>query len=150
GFAQTIIADFYIAIFIKNVPGLQIAVNDAAIVQVRQPLGDFTEEKRRLLNAKPGWRLVENLSQRRAVHVFHNDERHPIGIMFDVKDGDEVRTFEVHALADAAQFDGLVSLDDLEGDLAPAVADGVVNFTESPAAGSALDGIPIQRSIAVF
>jgi hypothetical protein len=61
-----------------------------------------------------------------------------------------VGVLEVHALADAAQLDLLVAGDDLEGDLAAGVADGLINLSEPAAAGGALDGEPLQRAVPVL
>ena len=61
-----------------------------------------------------------------------------------------MRVFEVHALPGAAQFDLFVSVDQLERNFAAAVADGVIDFAKSPATGAALDGITIERAVAVL
>ena len=58
--------------------------------------------------------------------------------------------FKVHALADAAQFHLLEGVDDLQRHLTTAVACGKVDFSEAPASGGALDGVSIQRPVAVL
>ena len=70
--------------------------------------------------------------------------------VFDVEDGDQMRALEVHAMRDAAQFDLLVSQNELEGDLAAAVGEGVIDFPEPAAAGRPLNGVPIERAVAVL
>src|SRR5258706_1884709 len=125
-------------------------MDDAAIVQEGETFADFTQEKRGLWNSQSGGLLVDQFAQRRSADVFHDDEGDAVGVVADVEDRDEVRAFEVHALGHAAKLDLLVTLDNFQRYFAAAVADGVVNLAESAAADAALDGVAIERTIAMF
>src|SRR5207302_8779087 len=127
-----------------------IAMDDAAVVEVAEAFADFAEEEGGLLRAEARRDFVHQLAERRAGDIFHDDDRLAIDAIADIEDVDEVRALEIHALADAAQLDLLVGEDDLEGDLAAAVADRVIDFAETAPAGSALNGVPFERTIAVL
>ena len=88
--------------------------------------------------------------QRWARDVFHNDKRLAPVVVFYVEDCDQMRTLEIHALADSPQLDVLVVLDSLDRYFPAAVADGVVHLAESAASGSPLDGISFEGSITVL
>ena|SRR5438128_1465680 len=125
-------------------------MDDPAVVEESEAFADFAQEKRRLLNSQSGGLLIDQLSERRAGDVFHDDEGNAVGIVADVEDRDQVGAFEVHALADAAQLDLLVALDDFQRHFAAAVADGVINLAKSAASHAALDRVAIERTIAMF
>ena len=49
---EAVVADLHEAVFVEDVLGLEIAVDDAAVVEVRESLRDFADEERRLLGAQ--------------------------------------------------------------------------------------------------
>ena len=53
-------------------------------------------------------------------------------------------------MPDAAEFDFLVVLYDLESDLSASVADGVIDLTKTAATGCPLNGVTLQWAISVF
>ena len=59
GLAQAVVADLDVAVLVEDVAGLEVAVDDAAIVQEGQALGDLAEEERRLLRPQPAGRFVQ-------------------------------------------------------------------------------------------
>jgi len=50
--AQPVGADLHVAVLVEDVAGLQVAVDDAAVVQVAEALGDLAEEERGFLRAE--------------------------------------------------------------------------------------------------
>ena len=60
-------------------------------------------------------------------------------------DGQQVRAFQVHALANAAALDVEVAEDQLEGDFLAGVGRGVVDLAEASAADGALDRVAVKR-----
>ena len=61
---------------------------------------------------------------------------------------DEVGVLEVEAMGDAAELDVGVAAEELERDFLAAIGDGEVDLAEPALADAALDGVPIQRSLA--
>ncbi len=51
-FAQSVIADFQIAVVKEDIARLQVTVHDAAVMKVGQPLGNLTHEERSLLHTE--------------------------------------------------------------------------------------------------
>ena len=150
GLGEAVVADLDVAVLVEDVPGLEVAVDDAAVVEERQALADLAEEEGRLLRAQPAGRLVQQLPQAGPGDELHDDEGASLVVVLDVEDRDQVRVLEVHALADAAQLDLLVAGDGLEGHLAAGVADGVVDLAKPAAPGGPLDGEAPQRLVPVL
>ncbi|OQA01166.1 MAG: hypothetical protein BWY71_00473 [Planctomycetes bacterium ADurb.Bin412] len=147
---QAVVADFDVAVFVKDIAGFKVAVDDAAIMEVGEALGDFAEEIGGFLRAQAGGGFGQQVMQGRPGDIFHDYKGAAFVIVFDVEDGDQVGVFQVHALADAAQLDVLVVLDGLEGHLAAAVAEGVIDLAEAAASGGPLDRITFQRLVTIL
>ena len=52
-FGQPVVADLYITVFIEDVAGLEVAVNNTAFMEERQALGDLAQEESRFLCTEP-------------------------------------------------------------------------------------------------
>src|SRR4051812_233670 len=72
--AQAVIADFHVAVFVEDVRGLEVAVDDAAVVQEREPLSHLAEEEGGLLRAQPPGGFIQDLPQVRTRDELHDDE----------------------------------------------------------------------------
>ena len=58
---QSVVTNFHVAVLVKNVTGLKVTMNDAALMQEGQTLGDLTQEESCLLRSKAAGRLREQL-----------------------------------------------------------------------------------------
>ena len=148
--AEAIVADLDKAILVEDVVGLQVAVHDAAVVQVGQALGHLAQKIGGLGRAQSRGRFVQQLSQGRPGDELHDHKRLAFLPLLDIKDAHQVRALQVHAVADAAQFDLLIVLHGLQGHLPPRITQGVVHLAKSTAPHTMLDGVAFQWPIAVL
>src|SRR5262245_7397582 len=113
-------------------------------MQEIQALGYFAQKERRLLLAETGGIFVDELPEAGAGDELHDHKGPAFGVVPHIKDGDQVRALEIHALADAAKLDLLVARNNLQCDLPAGVGDGIVNLTESSASGGSLDRVTLK------
>ena len=125
-------------------------MHDAAVVQVRKPFGDLSDEESGLFRAKAVGFGNQHVTQRRAGAILHNYDVLARGVLLDVEDRDKVGALEVDAMADAAKLNLGVVPKVLQRHLTTPVAYGVVHFTESTATYGALNRIVLERSVTVF
>src|SRR5262249_42617927 len=145
---QAVVADLDGIALKKRVARLQVAVDDAVVVQVADSRAEALQPGEHFVprhaSGVPGDDLVERL----AVDVLHHDPLIAVLGLLDVVDGDEVGMLEVEALADPTQLDVEVALDELEGDLLAAVGDRLVDLAEAAPAQVPLDGVALEGSVA--
>ena len=92
GLAQAVVADLDVAVFVEDVAGLQVAMNDAAVVQEGQALGDLAQEERGLLRRPSP--LGDSSSSCRSDGPFTNSmitNGRPWSLCFTSKIDDQVR-----------------------------------------------------------
>ena len=90
---------------------------------------------------------VDDLRERFAEDVLHDDPLVAARVGAEVVEVDEVGVLEVEAVGDAAQFDVGVAAEELERDFLAAVADGEVDLAEPALADAALDRVAVERSL---
>ena len=147
---EAIVPNLHVAIFIKDVLWLEVAVDDAPIVQVAQPLADLSRKKDGLVRCHACRSARDEVSKGRSSHILHDHERYAVSVGLDIEDGDQVRSLQVDAVANSAQLDVVVLLNHFQRHLAAAVAHGVVNLPEPAAANAAQDGVPIERAVSMM
>ncbi len=114
GFAQPVITNLDDAVLVKDVARLQVTMDDAAVVEILQALGDLAEKKGRLLRAQPCGALVDHLPQVWPGDILHNDKGPAKLVIANVKNAHQVLRLEVHALRDAPKLNLLVALHHFE------------------------------------
>ena len=141
---QAVVADLDDPLFHEDVGGLEVAVDDPVVVQVRDPLDDppvpGADLGQRQAVRVPG----QDVRQARAGDVFHDDEGLARVVGLQVVDGEQVRALQVHALHDPAPLDLQVAEDELQRHLLARVGRGVVDLAEPAPADGAFDGVPVQ------
>ena len=141
---EAVVADLDQAFVAKDVAGLQVAMDDAMIVQIRHARRNAVEPGHRVFTRHAFWMLRNDVFQTIARHVFHHYPTVAEFVLFDVEQTDQVGMLEVQALGHAAQFDVEVATDQLQRDFFAGVAGGVIDFTKAAAADAAFDRIAIQ------
>ena len=136
------------AVFDEDVGGLEVAVDDAVVVQV----ADAASERREPLADEFGRQAVgvavDDLGERLAEDVLHDDPVLAAGVGAEVVEVDEIGVLEVEAVADAAQLGVGVAAEELERDFLAAVADGEVDLAEPALADAPLEGVAVERPLA--
>ncbi len=119
-------------------------MDDAAIVQIGHAGADAVNPRERLLRRQAGGAIGQHGLQARVGHVFHDHPGVALLVLADVVEIEQVRVFQIEALADAAQFDVEIPPDQFQGDVLAGVAGGVVDFAEAALADAALDRVAAQ------
>src|SRR5207245_1415259 len=145
---QAVVADLDGAVLDEDVAGLQVAMDDAALVEVADSRTDAVQPVERFLRRHAFRMAGDCLVEAFASHMFHHDPGVAVVRLLDVVKGDEMRMLEVEALADAAQLDMEVSLNQLERDFLAAVRKGMIDLAEAAPADAVLQRISCQRPIA--
>src|SRR5262245_2980700 len=142
--AQAVVADLDQAVLEEDIARLEIAMDDAMLVQavdrLRQAVKPLGSELGRDAVGMPR----QDRRERLAGDIFHDEPLILVLVFADVVQMDEVRVLEVQALLDAAHFDVVIGADPLERDLLAAVGDSEVDFAEAADADAALDGVAWQ------
>src|SRR5262245_5373072 len=107
--AQAVIADLEQALLEKDIGWLQIAMDDAVIMQIPDRSSERREPRLDQFNRQALRMAIENGIERFTGDVFHHDPRFAVQVGFDVVKAHQVLMLEVQALADAAQLNvGLI------------------------------------------
>jgi hypothetical protein len=115
------------------------------VVQVADAGGDALHPLEGFLGLQSVGIAADDLLQRLARRVLHDDPGIVVLVLLNVVQRDEVGVFQVQALGDAAQLDVEVVAHQLQGDFLAAVADGEVDLAEAAAADAPLDGVAVER-----
>ena len=145
-FGEAVVADLDRAFVDEDVGGLQVAVDDAVVVEVGDGRGDAGEP---LLGDVAGHAVgvaVDGVFERFAGDVLHDHPAVVVLVGADVVERDQVGVLQVEALGDAAELDLEVAADELEGHFLAGVADGEIHLAEAAAAHAALDRVAFQRA----
>ena len=145
---QAVVADLDGAVLDEDVAGLQVAMDDAALMEVADSGADAVQPVERFLRRHAFWMAGDCLVEAFASHMLHHDPGVAVVRLLDVVKGDEMGMLEVKALADAAQLDMEVSLNQLERDFLAAVGEGMIDLAEAAPADAVLQRIAGQRPIA--
>src|SRR5581483_11534485 len=127
---------------------LQVAVDDAVVVQVADRPGQAEEPLLGEVGRQPAGVAADDLGERLAEDVLHHQPGVAVLVGLEVVDVDEVGVLEVEAVGDAAELDVRVTAEELQRHLLAAVGDGEVDLAEAALADPALDGVPVQRPLA--
>ncbi len=145
--AQTVVAELEDAVFEEDVAGLEVAVDDAVLVEVANGASQRQKPLPGQVGRQPLRMAVEDDVQRLAGHILHH---HPVlaaVVGLEVEETDQMRMLEVQALGHAAHLDVLRTADELERHLLAAVAQRVVDFAEAAGADAALDRVTVERTL---
>ena len=87
----------------------------------------------------------EHDAQRLAGHVFHHDPLVAVIVGLEIEQPDQVRMFQVQALADPAQFNVAVAAHQFQSDFFTAVADREIDLAEAPRGRRrGLEGVTVE------
>ena len=144
---QAVVAHLDDAFVAEDVARLQVAVDDAVVVQIGHAGGDAAEPGQGLVR-RQALRMIGQLGlQALAGDVFHDDPGIARVVDADVEEAQQIGVLEVEALPHAAELGVEIAADELQRDVLAGVADGVVDFAEAAAADAALDRIAGQRPV---
>ena len=133
--------------FDEDVRGLQIAMDDPLVVQItdspRQRREPFANE----FGRQTVRMAVDDLRERFAEDVFHDDPALAARVASEVVEVDEVGVFEVEAVADAVKFGVGVAAKELERDFLAAIRDGEVDLTESALTDAPFKGEAVEWAL---
>ena len=142
---EAVVAQLHHAFIAEDIARLQVAVNDAVVVQIGHAGGDALEPDQDLGQGQALGMIGQFRLQALARHVLHHHPGIAAIVLADVVEREQVGVFEVEALPHAAEFGIEIAADELQGHFLAGVAGGVVDFAEAAAAHAALDGIAAQR-----
>ena len=142
---QSIVADLDGAFVEKDIRRLQVAVDDAVVVQIGHAGSDAREPLNRQSAGMPLGMAIDGVFERFARHVFHDHPAVVVLVGFDVVEGDQVGVLEIQAVRDAAEFDVEIAANQFERDFFAGVAHGVIDFAEAAAADASFDRVSGQR-----
>ena len=142
--AQAVVADLDDAGLEEDIARLEVAMDDAVLVQVVHRGRESLEPLARQLRCQSLGMARQDGAERLAGDVFHHEPVMAERVGAKVVEVDEVRVLEVEALLHAAQLDVEVAADPLERDFLAGVADGEIDLAEAAPADPALDRVAGQ------
>ena len=145
---QPVVAHLHHALVAENVARLQVAVYDAALVQIGHAGADTVDPGQSLPPAGVPRACGQKILQGLVGDVLHHHPRIAAVVLADIVESQQVRVLQVEALADAAQFDFEVPSDQLRRHVLAGIAGGVVDFAKAALAHAAFDGVAGQGTIA--
>ena len=107
--------------------------------QTGQPIAD-------LIKRQPVRERGKDIFETRPVHILHHDPVFTVRVGPHIEQVHEIGMFEIQALRDTAQLNLLLVLNQLERDLFPRVADGVIDLTKPAAVDAAPDREAVNGS----
>ena len=130
--------------FDEDVRGLEVAMHNSLIVQVRDAASECAKPFANDFGGKPGRVLVDDVTERFAEDVLHDDPLIAAAVGAEVVEVNEVRVLEVDAVSDSAKFGVGVSAQEFERDFLAAIADGEIHLAERALADAPLEGVAVE------
>ena len=103
--AQAVVADLEAAVLDEDVGRLQVPVDDALVVQIADGAGQCPEPLADEVLGQAGAVPLDDLGERFAEDVLHDDPGVAVLVLADVVHVDEVGVLQVQAVEDAAHLD---------------------------------------------